>query len=143
MVNLRQPVGAAVILQTLPNTAQAVRAFQRQYALPVTGETDQETWSRIVEVYTAQSPSVLPAVPVAIRWTPNRTLAAGSLTRFYANAPGLRTTGIHDAPSVAAVKWLQKLAALPQTGEIDQTTWAYLSGLYTLASGDGEVADLT
>lgn len=140
-----------------PNTAQAVRAFQRQYALPVTGETDQETWSRIVEVYTAQSPSVLPAVPVAIRWTPNRTLAAGSrnshlfliqsmlqaLTRFYANAPVLRTTGVHDAPSVAAVKWLQKLAALPQTGEIDQTTWAYLSGLYTLASGDGEVADLT
>ena len=104
---------------------------------------------------TAQSPSVLPAVPVAIRWTPNRTLAAGSrnshlfliqsmlqaLTRFYANAPVLRTTGVHDAPSVAAVKWLQKLAALPQTGEIDQTTWAYLSGLYTLASGDGEAGD--
>ena len=51
-------------------------------------------------------------------------------------------TGVHDAPSVAAVKWLQKLAALPQTGEIDQTTWAYLSGLYTLASGDGDGADL-
>ena len=51
-------------------------------------------------------------------------------------------TGVHDAPSVAAVKWLQRLAALPQTGEIDQTTWAYLSGLYTLASGDGDGADL-
>lgn len=65
-----------------------------------------------------------------------------ALARFYVNAPVLTVTGVHDAPSVAAVKWLQKLAALPQTGEIDQTTWAYLSGLYTLASGNGDGADL-
>ena len=120
-----------------PNTVQAVREFQRQNALPVTGETDN-------------------AAPVTVRWTPNRTLAAGSrnshlfliqsmlqaLARFYVNAPVLTVTGVHDAPSVAAVKWLQRLAALPQTGEIDQTTWAYLSGLYTLASGNGDGADL-
>ena len=138
-----------------PNTVQAVREFQRQNNLPVTGETDNATWNKLVAVYTVQSPSVLPAAPVTVRWTPNRTLAAGSrnshlfliqsmlqsLARFYANVPALTVTGVHDAPSVAAVKWLQRLAALPQTGEIDQTTWAYLSGLYTLASGDGEAAD--
>ena len=137
-------------------TTQAVREFQRQNALPVTGETDNATWNKLVAVYTVQSPSVLPAAPVTVRWTPNRTLAAGSrnshlfliqsmlqaLARFYVNAPVLTVTGVHDAPSVAAVKWLQKLAALPQTGEIDQTTWAYLSGLYTLASGNGDGADL-
>ena len=136
-----------------PNTVQAVREFQRQNGLPVTGETDNATWNQLVAVYTVQSPSVLPAAQVTVRWTPNRSLAAGSrnshlfliqsmlrsLGRFYANAPALTVTGVHDAPSVAAVKWLQKLAALPPTGEIDQTTWAYLSGLYTLASGDGEV----
>lgn len=139
-----------------PNTVQAVREFQRQNALPVTGETDNATWNKLVAVYTVQSPSVLPAAPVTVCWTPNRTLAAGSrnshlfliqsmlqaLARFYVNAPVLTVTGVHDAPSVAAVKWLQKLAALPPTGEIDQTTWAYLSGLYTLASGDGDGADL-
>ena len=139
-----------------PNTVQAVREFQRQNALPVTGETDNATWNKLVAVYTVQSPSVLPAAPVTVRWTPNRTLAAGSrnshlfliqsmlqaLARFYVNAPVLTVTGVHDAPSVAAVKWLQRLAALPQTGEIDQTTWAYLSGLYTLASGNGDGADL-
>ena len=122
---------------------------------PNTGETDNTTWNKLVAIYTVQSPSVLPAAPVAVRWTPNRVLAAGSrnshlfliqsmlqsLARFYANVPALTVTGVHDAPSVAAVKWLQRLAALPQTGEIDQTTWAYLSGLYTLASGDGEAAD--
>lgn len=139
-----------------PNTVQAVREFQRQNALPVTGETDNATWNKLVAVYTVQSPSVLPAAPVTVCWTPNRTLAAGSrnshlfliqsmlqaLARFYVNAPVLTVTGVHDAPSVAAVKWLQRLAALPQTGEIDQTTWAYLSGLYTLASGNGDGADL-
>ena len=129
-----------------PNTVQAVREFQRQNALPVTGETDNATWNKLVAVYTVQSPSVLPAAPVTVRWTPNRTLLIQSmlqaLARFYVNAPVLTVTGVHDAPSVAAVKWLQRLAALPQTGEIDQTTWAYLSGLYTLASGDGDGADL-
>ena len=103
-----------------PNTVQAVREFQRQNALPVTGETDNATWNKLVAVYTVQSPSVLPAAPVTVRWTPNRTLAAGSrnshlfliqsmlqaLARFYVNAPVLTVTGVHDAPSVAAVKWL-------------------------------------
>ena len=46
-----------------PNTVQAVREFQRQNALPVTGETDNATWNKLVAVYTVQSPSVLPAAP--------------------------------------------------------------------------------
>lgn len=65
-----------------PNTVQAVREFQRQNALPVTGETDNATWNKLVAVYTVQSPSVLPAAPVTVRWTPNRTLAAGAGTRI-------------------------------------------------------------
>ena len=126
-----------------PNTVQAVREFQRQQELPVTGETDNATWDQIVAVYTRKSPAVLPAAPVRIRWTPNQVLPAGSrnshlflmqamlqaLGRFFVNAPAVRATGVHDAASVAAVRWLQKLSGLPQTGAIDQTTWAYLSGL--------------
>ena len=50
-----------------PNTVQAVREFQRQQELPVTGETDNTTWDRIVAVYTRKSPAVLPAAPVRIR----------------------------------------------------------------------------
>lgn len=57
---------------------------------------------------------------------------------FFVNAPAVRATGVHDAASVAAVRWLQKLSGLPQTGAIDQTTWAYLSGLYTLTTGTGD-----
>ena len=61
-----------------PNTVQAVREFQRQQELPVTGETDNATWDQIVAVYTRKSPAVLPAAPVCIRWTPNQVLPAGS-----------------------------------------------------------------
>ena len=64
-----------------PNTVQAVREFQRQNALPVTGETDNATWNKLVAVYTVQSPSVLPAAPVTVCWTPNRTLAQAAGTR--------------------------------------------------------------
>ena len=41
-----------------PNTVQAVREFQRQNGLPVTGETDNTTWNKLVAIYTVQSPSV-------------------------------------------------------------------------------------
>ena len=146
--------GAVVVSQYLGRreAEQAVREFQRQQELPVTGETDNATWDQIVAVYTRKSPAVLPAAPVRIRWTPNQVLPAGSrnshlflmqamlqaLGRFFVNAPAVRATGVHDAASVAAVRWLQKLSGLPQTGAIDQTTWAYLSGLYTLTTGTGD-----
>ncbi len=136
------------------NTQAAVRAFQRQYGLQETGQTDNATWNQIVAVFTERSPAVLPAEPVRLRWTPNRILAAGSrnthlfmiqamlqaLGQYYKNAPALAVTGVHDEPSVAAVRWLQEMASLPQTGELDQTTWAYLVGLYVLTTGDGETA---
>ena len=139
-----------------PDTVQAVREFQRQQALPVTGETDGATWARIVAVYTEKSPAVLPAAPVRIRWTPNQVLSAGSrnahlflmqamlqaLGRFFVNVPAVRATGVHDEASVAAVRWLQKLSGLPQTGDVDQTTWAYLAGLYSLSAGSGEAGVL-
>ena len=39
-----------------PNTVQAVREFQRQNALPVTGETDNATWSQSAGRRTARLP---------------------------------------------------------------------------------------
>ena len=34
-----------------PETTQAVKAFQHDYNLPVTGEIDSATWDRLIEVY--------------------------------------------------------------------------------------------
>ena len=49
-----------------PNTVQAVREFQRQNALPVTGETDNTTWNKLVAIYTVP----LDAEPCACRRQP-------------------------------------------------------------------------
>ena len=65
-----------------PNTVQAVREFQRQNALPVTGETDNATWNKLVAVYTVQSPSVRP---------PRRSRSAGRRTARLPQAAGTRT----------------------------------------------------
>ena len=59
-----------------PNTVQAVREFQRQNALPVTGETDNATWNKLVAVYT---------VP------PRRSRSAGRRTARLPQAAGTRT----------------------------------------------------
>lgn len=120
------------------NTTAAVQEFQRQYDLPVTGRADNRTWNQIVAVFTRSSPAVFPAKPLHIRWTPNTAFTAGScnthlylvqamlqaLRRYFANVPELSVTGVHDEASVAAVRWLQQLSVLPQTGDVDQTTWA-------------------
>ena len=64
-----------------PNTVQAVREFQRQNALPVTGETDNATWNKLVAVYTVQSPSV----------PPRRSRSAGRRTARLPQVAGTRT----------------------------------------------------
>ncbi len=64
-----------------PNTVQAVREFQRQNGLPVTGETDYTTWNKLVAIYTVQSPSVLP---------PHRSRSAGRRTACLPQAAGTR-----------------------------------------------------
>ena len=61
-----------------PNTVQAVREFQRQNALPVTGETDNATWNKLVAVYTVQCP-------------PRRSRSAGRRTARLPQAAGTRT----------------------------------------------------
>ena len=134
------------------STKNAVSAFQRFAHLPATGIAETETWNALAGCYLRHAPSVLPPEPLRIVLQPGQTIAPGernlhvylvqamlqALGRFFVNAPAVRATGVHDAASVAAVRWLQKLSGLPQTGAIDQTTWAYLSGLYTLTTGTGD-----
>ncbi len=137
------------------DTEAAVRAFQQAYALPITSTVDEATWRKLVSVFTECAPSVLPAAPLALRLDPGQSFAPGSrnlhlyliqsmflaLRQLYANVPPLTVTGVHDAPSVAAVMWLQQLANLPATGAVDAATWAHLSALYALCTANGERRD--
>ena len=132
-------------------TAAAVSQFQRVSGLPVTAVTDHETWNRIVDAFTRQSPSVLPAAPLSIVWQPKQVIRPGeknshlyliqsmllAVSKIYPAMPAAQVTGEHDAASVAATNWLQERSGLPTGGVIDQTTWLYLGKLYRISIGDG------
>ena len=120
------------------DTVLAVRAFQKEYGLPVTGNTDPATWNRIVNVYR----SYLGAVPVAYSVFPSAKFVLGSgdtgqlvyivqamldsIGKSYDNAPCVDICGDYDSATAEAVKDFQKRTALPQTGKVDSLTWNML-----------------
>lgn len=132
-------------------TARSVAAFQRSRGLAVTGCADNATWLHIVNAYYGALPDHAPATALNIVWQPEQTIAPGernthlypiqsmlaAIGQFFPAMPRLSGTGVHDAPSVAAVRWLQQKSALPATGALCQLDWTYLTRLYRLVAGNG------
>lgn len=133
------------------DTQAAVAAFQLANGLPVTGMTDERTWNSVADVYCRQSPCVLPAAPLRIVLQPHQRIVRAERNRHvyliqamlcalretFSEIPQTEVNGVHGEGSVEAIRWLQRKAGLPEDGEIDQTVWQYLVGLYTLTEEDG------
>lgn len=134
-----------------PDTRASVAAFQACCGLPVTGMTDNDTWNHVADAFSRLSASVLPAAPLRIVLQPHQHIDPGAHNRHlylmqamfaalresFCEIPDVPIDGTHGEASVAAVRWLQAKAGLAETGQIDQTVWEYLAGLYTLTEGDG------
>lgn len=120
------------------STAGAVRAFQQYYGLRVTGETNQATWEKIVQIYQ----ELVGQPPQELRVFPQRTvLMPGeqgypvlivqsilhALAEIYDTVPPVQITGEYDSETQRAVQPFQKLCALPVTGCIDCRTWNLLA----------------
>ncbi|MBR4626774.1 MAG: peptidoglycan-binding protein [Ruminococcus sp.] len=119
-------------------TALAVRAFQREYGLPETGNTDPATWNRIVRVYR----SYIGAAPAPYNVFPSAVYVAGNgdkgqliyiiqamlndIGDRYDNAPCVDVCGNYDATTEEAVMAFQRRAGLPVTGKVDSATWNML-----------------
>ena len=121
-----------------PETAEAVRAFQQAYGLPQTGEADSDTWDMIVLVYrdiTRISPFPYAAFPSKDYVSHEgdhgglvyiiQTMLSG-LFSAYDNMPKLEICGSYDVSTAEAVKALQKKTGLPESGEVNCTTWNVL-----------------
>lgn len=120
------------------DTVLAVRAFQKEYGLPVTGNTDPATWNRIVSVYR----SYLGASPIAYSVFPSAKYILGngdtgqlvyiiqamldSIGKDYDNAPVVDVCGSYNSATADAVRQFQRRTALPQTGKVDSVTWNML-----------------
>ena len=132
------------IPQVLPDgvygndTRQAVEAFQREYGLPVTGDTDSDTWDMIAEVYR----ELTEGEPAAYHAFPSKgfTLDIGDsgelvyiiqamlwkAAAWYDNMPKIAVSGEFGEETAAAVRVFRGCCGLPESGCVDCTTWNML-----------------
>ena len=127
-------------------TINAVNAFQRRFGLPITGITDQTTWDRIVQEYDLALIRVGKAEPIEVIMDPGQVFSRGDegpyifllqsiLTQLSFDTPSIirpEHTGVLDSKTAQSLSEFQRLAGLPQTGELDKITWKYLSKQFTL-----------
>lgn len=132
-------------------TEAALRTFQEKQGLTVTGVADEETWNALREAYAVSRVIQGQAEPLRIVLQPGQVLEKGSenlhllmmqamffaLGRLLVEVPPVRITGRLDESTQQAVRWLQALAGLEITGEIDKLTWRALARQYRLTIGDG------
>ena len=126
-------------------TEASVIAFRTKYGpQPPVGEVDYATWLRIVEVYddilfaeeepeTGGSPLVIRAGSESPVLIPLQGIIA-ALSLRYPQLGDILPTGIHDADSVTAVKKLQRIFGLPQSGTIDRAFREALDRFYAASS---------
>lgn len=132
-------------------TEAALKEFQKAQGMAVTGVADEETWNALRDAYAAARVVQGPAEPLCIVLQPGQVIQKGSanlhlplmqamlfaLGRLLIEVPPVRMTGVLDEETQQAVRWLQALAGLEITGEIDKRTWRALARQYRLTIGDG------
>lgn len=125
-------------------TLEAVMVFQRDFGLPVTGAVDHDTWYAVVEAY--RNDLLHYGAPSLLRVLPDGEFRAGAgqsgepvriaqamlcaLSRSLANFPQCQTSQVNEGGTLHDLRQLQKLAGLPETGELNRATWEFLTRLY-------------
>ena len=119
-------------------TVLAVKAFQRKYGLPDTGNTDSATWNKIVSVYRSYQHSI--PEPYAVFPSEKYVCSKGDkgqvvyviqsmlkdIGKRYDNAPDVDVCGAYNDSTAEAVSRFQRWCGLPQTGKVDSGTWNML-----------------
>lgn len=116
-------------------TSAAVKAFQHQYDLPETGDTDSDTWDKVVEVYKKSAvinPKCVYMFPSSeyvcmkgshgdVVYTVQVLLA--EICKKYDNFPNTEISGDFTENTERAVTMIQKLSGLSQNGKVNMATW--------------------
>ncbi len=131
-------------------TQNALRAFQRKYSLPETGEADLRTWEKLREIYTLYL--LQNSVPDSITpfYNPNMRILPGershlvmilqimldALRVLYDDYGEIPITGVYDRATEEAIRHFQRANILGATGETDAVTWNRLAAEYNYAVRD-------
>ena len=126
-------------------TAAAVRDYQQQNGIPVTGTADFCTWTAIYAAYALLLAG--DALPMRTAFFPpesDAVLKAGTkgssvyvlqlmlseIAPHYNRIAAVPLTGEYDSDTQAAVRRAQQIFQLPETCITDRATWQALTGLH-------------
>ncbi len=125
-------------------TTEAVREFQKQFALPITGVVDFDTWDTIYRVYlpiAAERNSAnhigqpFPSEEGVIRLGDSGLAVEllhahmNQLGRQYRNITVVSDNSSFGEETRRNILEIQRVSRLPQTGEVDAATWNILLGI--------------
>ena len=135
------------------STADAVRAFQREWGLTDTGEVDLVTWNLLFDVFRADVATVpgnlfsnvakpFPGVPLRLG---SRGDDVFDLQRYvnriaedFPAVPKLSEDGVFGDATQEAVFVIQEGGGLPVTGVVDVSTWELIARIYDTLEEGGE-----
>ncbi len=131
-----------------PDTVAAVRQFQTEAGLPVSGDVDRATWEAARDA--AREIITLHALPVAVQafrikqpsLKPGDTGDSVMILQIMLLALSIRfinlpkadlPSGTYTENTAAVVRALQRRTGLPETGTVDKPTWDAITILYNQA----------
>ena len=131
-------------------TEQAVRTFQSQNSLPVTGVIDRSTWNAIIREYN----NIINSLPAEYRQYssllyPGYFLTIGTtgtaveriqtflntISNYIQSVPSVTVDGVYGQQTARAVRAVQSLYGLPVNGDVGPLTWNAIVELYTGFTG--------
>lgn len=119
-------------------TETAVREFQKEYGISETGIVDYKTHKKIYEVYNGilkneEEPYKLQgadaySLPVMKGASGSTVIFIQAMLSGMGVYPRDKINGIFDDETENAVKEVQKIWGIPETGMVDKKTWNALAG---------------
>ena len=133
-------------------TEEAVRRFQKNEELPVTGRVDQLTWETLFARYEKEKAfrrapariAYFPRVPPDYRVTMGEEQflvrviqhALQEIAIDFEFPSTVPQSGKYDEDTANAVRVLQRVSGLPEDGEVDRATWEELAHYYKYLYAD-------
>ena len=129
-----------------PSTADAVRAVQRTFELPITGEVDFDTWDVMYRTYLGFIETIpfeyiegnilpYPGIPLRIGSSDDSVRVLQEYLNFVSEniteIPSVSVTGYFGEQTRSAVLALQSFLGIPATGTVASVTWNALTDLYS------------
>ena len=122
-------------------TTAAVKRFQERYGLPVTGNVDNATWDKIYQEYKKAEEKFSVAREIRIYPVGVKEIKPGDEydeiyvlqvllkknDERHTGSSAVKISGVFDKETENAVKEIQRIFGLPQTGVVNMPLWNMLA----------------